>query len=232
MKSNPVDVINKIKEKLLEESELISEAVQYIDRSFYEAVKTVLNCRGKVVITGVGKSGHVGKKIAASLSCLGTPSFFMHADEALHGDIGMVDKDDVVILISNGGKTDEVLKMLPSLNILGAKKISITSSNDTPLAKQCDISLCVKVDHEIDHLNLAPTASALAVLAVGDAIAVTVAELKNFDRKSFAIRHPMGSLGQQLLKEYEDATKKSGGAHNSIAVAKQETIAEQGTIEM
>ncbi len=208
MEPSSNEIIKKIKEKLLEESELLSEVVKYVDESFYAAVKAVMECKGKVIITGVGKSGHVGKKIAASLACLGTPSFFMHADEALHGDVGMVDKNDVVILISNGGKTDEVLKMIPSLNLLGAKKISITNSNSSPLAKQCDISLCVKVDREIDHLNLAPTASALAVLAVGDAIAVTVAELKNFDRKSFAIRHPMGALGQQLIKEYMEATQK------------------------
>jgi len=208
MKAGSKEVVQKIKEKLLEESELISGVVKYVDESFYAAVKAVMECKGKVIVTGVGKSGHVGKKIAASLSCLGTPSFFMHADEALHGDVGMVDKDDVVILISNGGKTDEVLKLIPSLNLLGAKKISITNSHSSPLAQQCDISLCVKVEREIDHLNLAPTASALAVLAVGDAIAVTVAELKNFDRKSFAIRHPMGALGQQLMKEYLEATQQ------------------------
>ena len=225
MKLDQDGVISNIKNKLLEESESVSNTVQYIDSAFYEAVKAILKCKGKVIVTGVGKSGHVGKKIAASLACLGTPAFFMHADESLHGDMGMVEARDIVILISNGGKTNEVLKMIPSLNILGAKKIAITSSHDSPLAKLCDISLCVKVDHEIDHLNLAPTASALAVLAVGDAIAVTVAELKNFDRKSFAIRHPMGSLGQQLLKEYEDATSNNQEKHSSIVV-------EQGVIKM
>ena len=200
-------VLKNIKEKISEESALLAQVSNNIDDAFFQAVKLIHGCKGKVVISGVGKSGHVGKKIAASLSCLGTPSFFMHSDEALHGDVGMVDKKDVVILISNGGKTDEVLKMIPSLNILGPKKISITNSNESPLAKLCDVSLCVKVDHEIDHLNLAPTASALAVLAVGDALAVTVAELKDFDRKSFAVRHPMGALGQQLIKEYMEATK-------------------------
>lgn len=213
------EVITNIKNKLMEESEAVSNAAQYVDSAFYEAVKAILNCKGKVIITGVGKSGHVGKKIAASLSCLGTPSFFMHADESLHGDMGMVEEKDIVIMISNGGKTDEVIKMIPSLKIFGAKKIAITSSNDSQLAKLCDISLCVKVEREIDHLNLAPTSSALAVLAVGDALAVTVAELKKFDRRSFAIRHPMGSLGQKLLKEYEDETKNNDGKHNSAAVA-------------
>jgi len=202
------DVLKNIREKITEESTLLAEVSNNIDDAFFQAVKLICECKGKVVISGVGKSGHIGKKIAASLSCLGTPSFFMHSDEALHGDVGMVDEKDVVILISNGGKTDEVLKMIPSLNILGPKKISITNSNDSPLAKMCDVSLCVKVDHEIDHLHLAPTASALAVLAVGDALAATVSELKEFDRKSFAVRHPMGALGQQLLKEYKEATEK------------------------
>ncbi len=207
------EVITNIKKKLMEESESVSNTIQYVDNAFFEAVKAIMKCKGKVIISGVGKSGHVGKKIAASLSCLGTPSVFMHADESLHGDIGLVEAKDVIILISNGGKTDEVLKMIPSLNILGPKKIAITSSNNSPLAKLCDISLCVKVEREIDHLNLAPTASALAVLAVGDALAVTVAELKEFDRQSFAVRHPMGSLGQKLLKEYESATKKKEPKH-------------------
>ena len=218
------EVIANIKKKVLEECDLAKETVKYVDDAFFAAVKAIMDCKGKLVISGVGKSGHIGKKLAASFSCIGTPTFFMHSDEALHGDIGMVDESDVVILISNGGKTDEVLKMIPSLNILGAKKISLTSSNDSPLAKMCDVSLCVKVDHEIDHLNLAPTASALAVLAVGDALAVTVAELKNFDKKSFAVRHPMGSLGQKLLKEYEEATKKNDEKHNNAVVAEQRVI--------
>ena len=209
MKLTKNQVILNIKNKLIEESDAVFRQAQYVDGAYFEAVKVILMCRGKVVVSGVGKSGHIGRKIAASFSCLGTPSFFMHADESLHGDIGMVDAKDVVILISNGGKTDEVLKMIPSLNIIGAKKISITSSHDSPLARQCDISLCVKADHEIDHLNLAPTASALCVLAVGDALAVTVAELKKFDRGGFAIRHPMGALGQELLKEYQAATKNT-----------------------
>jgi len=208
MNLTPNDVITNIKKKVIEECDLAKETVKYVDNAFFEAVKAIMNCKGKLIIAGVGKSGHIGRKIAASFSCIGTPAFFMHADESLHGDLGMVEPKDVVIMISNGGKTDEVLKMIPSLKIIGAKTISITNSNESPLAKLCDISLRVKVKKEIDHLNLAPTTSALAVLAIGDALAVTVSELKNFDRKSFAIRHPMGALGQQLLKEYQEATMK------------------------
>lgn len=202
------EVLENIKRKVVEECDLAKGTVQYVDDSFYEAVKAIMDCEGKLIITGVGKSGHIGKKLAASFSCIGTPAFFIHADESLHGDLGMVEARDVVVLISNGGRTDEVMKMIPSLKIIGARTISITKSNDSPLAKQCDISLCVKVEREIDHLNLAPTTSALAVLAVGDALAVTVAELKGFDRRNFAVRHPMGALGQQLIKEYREATMR------------------------
>jgi len=219
MKYTPNDVIANIKKKVIEECDLAKETVKYVDSAFFEAVKAIMDCKGKLIITGVGKSGHIGRKIAASFSCIGTPAFFMHSDESLHGDLGMVEPKDVVIMISNGGKTDEVIKMIPSLKIIGAKTISITNSNDSPLAKLCDISLCVKVEKEIDHLNLAPTTSALAVLAVGDALAVTVSELKNFDRKSFAIRHPMGALGQQLIKEYQEATMKEKSAAGKKSVS-------------
>ncbi len=122
------EVIANIKNKLMEESEAVSNTAQYVDGAFYEAVKEIISCKGKVVITGVGKSGHIGKKIAASLSCLGTPSYFMHSDESLHGDIGLVEKKDIIIMISNGGKTDEVVKMIPSLNILGPKKLLLLAA--------------------------------------------------------------------------------------------------------
>jgi arabinose-5-phosphate isomerase len=207
MEYNAEQVVNKLREKVLEECALVSETVKYIDDAFYEAVRTIMTCRGRLIITGVGKSGHIGRKIAASFSCLGTPCHFVHSDESLHGDLGAIHPDDVVIMISNSGKTDEVVKMLPSLRVIGAKTIAITKDNASPLAKKCDIALCVRVSREIDHLNLAPTASALAVLAVGDALAAAVAELKAFAREDFAIRHPLGALGQELLGEYNNAIK-------------------------
>ena len=207
MNYNKEDVLANIKDKIMEESRLLQGTIQYVDDAFFEAVKVIMECKGKLVITGVGKSGHIGKKLAASFSCIGTPSVFVHSCESLHGDIGMIEKDDVVIMISNSGKTDEVVKMLPSLGIMQCKKIAITRDNNSPLAKGCDIALCVKVEKEIDHLNLAPTSSALAVLAVGDALAVTVSELKKFTKEQFAVRHPLGALGQQLLSEYQNAVK-------------------------
>ena len=207
MNYNQEDVIANIKNKIMEESKLLQGTMQYVDGAFFEAVKAIMECKGKLVITGVGKSGHIGKKLVATFSCIGTPAVFVHSCESLHGDIGTIEDKDVVIMISNSGKTDELLKMLPSLNIIGCKKISITRDNNSPLAKGCDITLCVRVEKEIDHLNLAPTASALAVLGVGDAIAVTVSELKNFTKEQFAMRHPLGALGQQLLSEYKKAVK-------------------------
>ena len=207
MEYNAKQVVKKLQQKVLEECELVSEAVQYMDDAFYEAVSAIMSCRGRLIITGVGKSGHVGRKIAASFSCLGTPCHFVHSDESLHGDLGAIHPDDVVIMISNSGKTDEVVKMLPSIRLIGAKTIAITKDNTSPLAEKCDIALCVRVRREIDHLNLAPTASALAVLAVGDALAAVVSELKAFARADFAIRHPLGALGQELLSEYNEAMK-------------------------
>jgi arabinose-5-phosphate isomerase len=196
-------VIDNIKNKILEEAECLKKLAEQIDDQSYEAVQLMDSCKGRIIISGVGKSGHVGKKIAASLASLGLPSFFVHSCESLHGDLGMFTKDDVVILISNSGKTNEVLGMIPSLKIIGVKTISITNNNDSPLAQQCDVKLCVKADKEIDALNLAPTASALAVLAIGDALAVTLSQLRNFKKENFALFHPAGALGQQLIAEYK-----------------------------
>lgn len=205
MEYNKNDVITNIKNKITEECQLVTDTAKYVDSAYFDAVKMIMECKGKIVITGVGKSGHIGKKLAASFSCIGTPTFFVHSCESLHGDIGVIEDKDVVIMISNSGKTDEVISMIPSLKILGCKTIAITRDNHSKLAKKCDVALCVKVEKEIDHLNLAPTSSALAVLAVGDAIAVTVSELKGFTKAEFAVRHPLGALGQQLLKEHKQA---------------------------
>lgn len=202
-------ILNNIKNKLNEEASCINHLVDLVDDQSYEAIKLLNNCKGRIIITGVGKSGHIGKKIAASLSSLGLPSFFVHSCEAMHGDLGMFMKGDVAILISNSGKTNEVLGMMPSLKIIGVKTIAITNNNDSPLAVQCDIQLCVKVEREIDNLNLAPTSSTLAVLAMGDAIAVTLSEMRGFKKENFALFHPAGALGQKLLAEYQKSVNRS-----------------------
>jgi arabinose-5-phosphate isomerase len=202
-------IIEKCKAKIQLEAEALNRVSQQVDEAYAQAVDAILNCKGRLIITGLGKTGHVGQKIAASFASLGTKSFFVHSCESLHGDMGMIDKDDVVIMISNSGKSQEILNMLPPLKIIGAKTISITKSKDTPLAKGTDIAIMVDAGPEIDHLGgLAPTTSSTAALAAGDALATVVSEMKGFTRNDFALSHPGGALGQQLLKEYQERINK------------------------
>ncbi|NLA49135.1 MAG: SIS domain-containing protein [Bacteroidales bacterium] len=202
-------IIEKCKVKIQLEAEALNRVSQQVDEAYVQAVDAILNCKGRIIITGLGKTGHVGKKIAASFASLGTKSFFVHSCESLHGDMGMIDKDDVVIMISNSGKSQEILSMLSPLKIIGTKTISITKSKDTPLAKGTDITIKVDAGPEIDHMGgLAPTTSSTATLAVGDALATVVSEMKGFTRNDFALSHPGGALGQQLLKEYQEPINK------------------------
>ncbi|HPX00266.1 MAG TPA: SIS domain-containing protein [Sedimentibacter sp.] len=201
-------IVEKCKVKIQLEAEALNRVSQQVDESYVQAVDAILNCKGRLIITGLGKTGHIGKKIAASFASLGTKSFFVHSCESLHGDMGMIDKDDVVIMISNSGKSQEILSMLPTLKIIGTKTISITKSKDTPLAKSTDITIKVDAGPEIDHMGgLAPTASSTAALAVGDALATVVSEMKGFTRSDFALSHPGGALGQRLLTEYQEMIK-------------------------
>ena len=189
-------VMDELKQRIKEEGKCLYEVADSIDDSFCEAVILMDSCQGRVIISGIGKSGHVGRKIAASLASLGIPSYFVHSCESLHGDLGMVKRDDVAVLISNSGKTAEVLGMIPSLKLIGVKIIAITGNNQSPLSKEADIVLCVNVKSEIDDLNLAPTSSTTAVLAVGDAIACTVSSMRSFKKEDFAVFHPGGALGK------------------------------------
>lgn len=198
------EMITMGKQKILAEAEALKRVADEVDDSYAQAIQAILECEGHLIITGLGKTGHVGKKLAATFASLGTPAFFVHSCESLHGDMGMITKEDVVIMISNSGKSKEILNMLPSLKIIGAKTISITRSSDNPLAQATDISIVVDAGSEIDYLNLAPTASSTAALAVGDALAAIVCEIKGFKREDFALSHPGGALGQQLLKEYQE----------------------------
>lgn len=171
-----------------------------INNSYEQAVEKILNCKRKIIFLGVGKSGHIGKKLAATFASTGTSAFFVHATEAVHGDLGMIEKDDVVIAISNSGETKEVLNTLPSIKMIGASLISITGNNDSTLAKSSEIALEVKVRGEADQHNLAPTNSSTATLVVGDALALTVSQMKGFKKEDFGLFHPGGSLGKQLLE--------------------------------
>lgn len=195
-----MDVQQLIKEAIAVEAQAVQALLDQIDDSYVAAVNLLQSCQGKVVVTGVGKSGIVGKKIAASFASTGTPAFFIHSTEGVHGDSGMIGKDDVVVLISNSGETSEVLSLIPVLRQIGCKRISITSNHESSLAKACDVSIAYHYEREADHLNLAPTTSATLTLVIGDALAVALSSLQGFSEVDFHRYHPGGSLGAQLSK--------------------------------
>lgn len=189
---------------LKEESEAILGLIPQIDDNFSNAVRHILECKGHLVITGVGKSGHVGAKMAATLASTGTPSFYINPLDALHGDLGMVMEDDIVLFISNSGNTDELLRMFACLEGRGIPTIAMTGDENSMLAQYCEIHIPVKVSKEACPLNLAPTSSTTAVIAMGDALACALMELRKFKAKDFAMFHPAGSLGRKLLTRVKD----------------------------
>jgi arabinose-5-phosphate isomerase len=175
-----------------------------IDDTFVEACQAMLNCKGRVVLLGVGKSGHIGGKIAATLASTGTPAFFVHPAEASHGDLGMITSDDVVLLLSNSGETEEVKNLLPVLKRLGVVIISMTGNPDSSLGKHSDINLDVSIEKEACPLGLAPTSSTTAALVMGDALAVSLLETRGFTKDDFARSHPAGALGRKLFLHIAD----------------------------
>jgi arabinose-5-phosphate isomerase len=193
------DIMKEAERILREEANAILGLIPKIDNNFEEAVNLIYNCKGKVVVTGIGKSGHIGRKIAASLSSLGTPSFFMHPAEGVHGDLGMVDKNDLVIAISNSGETEEILNLIPSLKTIGVKIIAVTGNLNSTLARESDLVLNIGTQKEVDPLGLAPTTSATVTLVLGDALAVILSGLKKFTREKFGVFHPGGALGKKIL---------------------------------
>jgi len=189
---------------LLIEAKEIEALASNLDANFEAAVALILHCKGRVVVSGMGKSGHIGGKIAATFASTGTPAFFMHPAEASHGDLGMITKDDVVIALSNSGESDELLNILPTIKRLGAQVIAITGKKTSTLAKQADIHLSAEVSQEACPLGLAPTASSTATLALGDALALCVLEHRDFSAEDFAKSHPGGSLGRRLITQVKD----------------------------
>ena len=171
---------------------------------FPQVVDIVMKCEGKVVLCGMGKSGHIAKKIAATLSSLGTPAFFLHPAEALHGDLGMVTEREVVILISHSGESEEIVRLLPSLKLIGATLIAITSYPDSTLARECEVVQIMPLMKEACALNLAPTTSTTTVMVYGDALAVAVSQKHNFSESDFALFHPAGALGKKILIRVAD----------------------------
>jgi arabinose-5-phosphate isomerase len=175
-----------------------------LDAGFADAVQLILACRGRVVVSGMGKSGHVGGKIAATLASTGTPAFFMHPGEASHGDLGMIAPNDVVLALSNSGESNEIVSIVPLIKRRGAKLIAMTGNPNSTMAREADVHLNAAVDKEACPLNLAPTASTTAALALGDALAVALLDARGFSADDFARTHPGGSLGRRLLIHVRD----------------------------
>ena len=190
---------NKAIETLNIEADAVRNLTARIDDEFEAAARCILDCKARVVVTGMGKSGHIGKKIAATLASTGTPSFFMHPAEAFHGDLGMVTEKDVVIAISNSGESNEVVNILPIIRRIGATIIAMCGRRESQLGQYSDYFLDISVEREACPLGLAPTASTTATLAMGDALAMSLMEARNFTSQDFAMFHPGGALGRKLL---------------------------------
>ena len=194
-----------VQNTLRQQGNALLQMANEIDRDAYtQALELMYSCKGHVIICGMGKSGHVGRKLSATLASTGTPSFFLHPAEAFHGDLGMITKNDVVVLISNSGETDEILKLIPSLKLFGNKIIAITGGLNSTMAKNADVTLAILMDAESCPNNLAPTTSTTLTLAMGDALAVALIHMRDFKPQDFARYHPGGSLGRRLLTRVKD----------------------------
>jgi len=200
--------IQKAKEVIRTEAKAVSDLLRKVDQRFVKAVDMITKCRGRVIITGMGKTGIIGRKIAATLSSTGTPSIFMHSAEAVHGDLGQVTRDDLLIVISNSGETEETKRLLPLVKKIGCKTIAMTGNMRSTLAKYSDVTLDVSVKKEACPLGLAPMASTTATLVMGDALAACLIVRKNFRKEDFAFYHPGGSLGRRLLLKVEDIMRR------------------------
>lgn len=186
------------------EATAVQALASRLDEQFHRAVQLIMACKGRVVVTGMGKSGHIAGKIAATLASTGTPAFFVHPAEASHGDLGMITHDDVVLALSNSGESAEITAILPLIKRRGAKLIGMSGNPASTLGRESDVHLNAAVDKEACPLNLAPTASTTAALALGDALAVTLLDLRGFTHEDFARTHPGGSLGRRLLVHVRD----------------------------
>jgi arabinose-5-phosphate isomerase len=201
----PTDIAKRV---LLIESDAVRALAERLGPEFEKAVRILKECQGKVVVTGLGKSGLVGQKIAATFASTGTPSFFLHPAEGLHGDLGMLSKSDVVLALSNSGETEELLKLVPYFRRLGLLLVVMTGRTDSTLAGAADVVLDVSVKEEACPYKLVPTASTTAMLAMGDALALALLEEKGFKPEDFAVLHPAGALGKKLLLKVSDLMRK------------------------
>lgn len=191
--------ITTVKEVLEEEAQAILKLIEDVDQEVSEVIDLILTCKGRIILTGVGKSGIVGRKITATLASTGTPSLFLHPAEGLHGDLGMVTNSDIVLALSNSGESEEVIKMIPSIKRIGAKLIAFVGNRTSTLGKKADSILCIGKVKEACPLGLVPTTSTTLMLSLGDAIAIALLKARNFSSEHFAVFHPGGSLGKRLL---------------------------------
>src|SRR5258706_2605509 len=205
--ANEADLLGSAQRTVEIEIAALQRLLRQLDGSFAGACHLLLDCQGGVVVTGMGKSGHVGNKIAATLASTGTPAFFLHPAEAGHGDLGMITRSDVVLALSNSGETAELLMLLPHVKRLGVPMIAMIGRADSTLARAADVALDVSVEQEACPLNLAPTASTTTALALGDALAVALLEARGFSAEDFARAHPRGSLRPPLLLHVEDVMR-------------------------
>lgn len=202
------DCIKRAKDVLRIERDAIHNLLNRIGREFNEVVELLYNTRGRVIVTGMGKPGFIAQKISATFSSTGTPSLYLHPAEALHGDLGRVTKEDTVVVFSNSGETEEVIKLLPVIKKIGAKLVALVGNRNSTLAKNSDFVLDVTVKKEACSLGLAPTASTTAMLAMGDALAVALIDRRGFKVEDFALYHPGGNLGKRLLLKVEDIMRR------------------------
>jgi arabinose-5-phosphate isomerase len=209
MTINQNNIINNAKKVLKIEADEIYNTYNNIDDNFALAVKLIKECKGRIVVSGMGKSGHIARKISSTMSSTGTPAFFMHPGEASHGDLGMIMKEDVIIFFSNSGKSEELISIIPSIKRIGAKIISVTNDISSDLALQSDININIVVKKEACPLGLAPTASSTVALALGDALAICVLEEKGFSAEDFKNSHPGGNLGKNNLIRIKDIMLKN-----------------------
>ena len=222
------DYITVAKKVLEIESKALIKQIDQIDQAFVDACELCLECSGKLIVMGLGKSGHIADKIAATLSSTGTPSYFIHPSEAIHGDIGMIDEKDIVLIFSYSGETEEIISLIPYLKKKEIKIIAFTGNIDSKLSSESDIHIHVPVEEEACPMNLAPTASTTTALAVGDAFAVALLERKGFTKEDFAKSHPGGSLGKQLLLSINDIMHTG----EEVPVVYSDDTLSKGLIEM
>jgi arabinose-5-phosphate isomerase len=226
-KANSTSALELARKVLAIEADAVSGLIARLDQRFVDAVGLILACRGRVVVSGVGKSGHIARKIASTLASTGTPAFFVHAAEAGHGDLGMITRDDVMLALSNSGQSEELLTIIPLIKRRGAKLIAMTGNPDSALAREADVHLDAGVAQEACPLNLAPTASTTAALALGDALAIALLDARGFDEDDFADAHPGGAIGR-LLTRVSDVMRTG----NDVPRVTDATLFSEALLEM